>query len=270
MVDQLVFVFFFFKQKTAYEIMPSLVGSEMCIRDRYMGSSGDQFPPSDQSSYRSCLHFFIGHSSSEVEHFFPETYTENSPNILSLAAKSSRTSITVPAASSSCSFVSSRPMTIRLSPSISARSVKSLSIRNGDSQRTNAYPVSSSSLSRLRLRPGLGERNPSKMTVLSMPPETDNSVAKADAPGIGTTVYPASRAMRTSTAPGSLKAGVPASLAYATSCPFRRISRTRLEASSSLRARQETSGVLPGTQRGRRFQARSRDSPEGAGRCVCE
>src|SRR5450756_94318 len=27
-------VFFFFKQKTAYDIMPSLVGSEMCIRDR--------------------------------------------------------------------------------------------------------------------------------------------------------------------------------------------------------------------------------------------
>ena len=25
---------FFFKQKTAYEFMPSLVGSEMCIRDR--------------------------------------------------------------------------------------------------------------------------------------------------------------------------------------------------------------------------------------------
>src|SRR5450756_1532093 len=31
-----VFPFFFFKQKTAYEIMPSLVGSEMCIRDSYM------------------------------------------------------------------------------------------------------------------------------------------------------------------------------------------------------------------------------------------
>ena len=26
-------MFFFFKQKTTYEIMPSLVGSEMCIRD---------------------------------------------------------------------------------------------------------------------------------------------------------------------------------------------------------------------------------------------
>src|SRR5674536_383543 len=28
-----VFVFFFFKQKTAYEMLRSLVGSEMCIRD---------------------------------------------------------------------------------------------------------------------------------------------------------------------------------------------------------------------------------------------
>ena len=28
-----LFFIFFFKQKTAYEIMPSLVGSEMCIRD---------------------------------------------------------------------------------------------------------------------------------------------------------------------------------------------------------------------------------------------
>ena len=34
MVVFAVFGHFFFKQKTAYEIMPSLVGSEMCIRDR--------------------------------------------------------------------------------------------------------------------------------------------------------------------------------------------------------------------------------------------
>ena len=33
-----LFIFFFFKQKTAYEIMPSLVGSEMCIRDRSISS----------------------------------------------------------------------------------------------------------------------------------------------------------------------------------------------------------------------------------------
>src|SRR5674536_31534 len=30
--------FFFFKQKTAYEMLRSLVGSEMCIRDRSCGS----------------------------------------------------------------------------------------------------------------------------------------------------------------------------------------------------------------------------------------
>ena len=30
----IIIYFFFFKQKTAYEIRLSLVGSEMCIRDR--------------------------------------------------------------------------------------------------------------------------------------------------------------------------------------------------------------------------------------------
>ena len=34
MVAYGVFFFFFFKQKTAYEMLRSLVGSEMCIRDR--------------------------------------------------------------------------------------------------------------------------------------------------------------------------------------------------------------------------------------------
>ena len=33
-VGESVFVFFF-KQKTAYEVLRSLVGSEMCIRDRF-------------------------------------------------------------------------------------------------------------------------------------------------------------------------------------------------------------------------------------------
>src|SRR5659263_72643 len=40
----LLFVIFFFKQKTAYEIMPSLVGSEMCIRDRVQGDVPDPIP----------------------------------------------------------------------------------------------------------------------------------------------------------------------------------------------------------------------------------
>ena len=33
-IDRGVNEFFFFKQKTAYEMLRSLVGSEMCIRDR--------------------------------------------------------------------------------------------------------------------------------------------------------------------------------------------------------------------------------------------
>ena len=37
--------FFFFKQKTAYEMLRSLVGSEMCIRDRI---HGNRVPPDDK------------------------------------------------------------------------------------------------------------------------------------------------------------------------------------------------------------------------------
>eukprot|EP00658_Telonema_sp_P-2_P081193 TRINITY_DN8260_c0_g1_i1.p1 TRINITY_DN8260_c0_g1~~TRINITY_DN8260_c0_g1_i1.p1 ORF type:complete len:252 (-),score=72.97 TRINITY_DN8260_c0_g1_i1:445-1200(-) len=37
--------FFFFKQKTAYEMLRSLVGSEMCIRDREIGSTNSDGRP---------------------------------------------------------------------------------------------------------------------------------------------------------------------------------------------------------------------------------
>ena len=41
-----VFVIFFFKQKTAYEMLRSLVGSEMCIRDRvYSVKFGNALSP---------------------------------------------------------------------------------------------------------------------------------------------------------------------------------------------------------------------------------
>ena len=38
-------LFFFFKQKTAYEMLRSLVGSEMCIRDRLRTVSGAEARP---------------------------------------------------------------------------------------------------------------------------------------------------------------------------------------------------------------------------------
>ena len=45
-------LFFFFKQKTAYEMLRSLVGSEMCIRDR---PSGDQRALSAVLGVQICL-----------------------------------------------------------------------------------------------------------------------------------------------------------------------------------------------------------------------
>src|SRR5678816_1623397 len=42
-MDQEVFFFFFFKQKTAYEMLRSLVGSEMCIRDSLIGAARGAF-----------------------------------------------------------------------------------------------------------------------------------------------------------------------------------------------------------------------------------
>eukprot|EP00658_Telonema_sp_P-2_P083619 TRINITY_DN9106_c0_g1_i1.p2 TRINITY_DN9106_c0_g1~~TRINITY_DN9106_c0_g1_i1.p2 ORF type:complete len:176 (+),score=57.21 TRINITY_DN9106_c0_g1_i1:50-577(+) len=39
----MIFSFFFFKQKTAYEMLRSLVGSEMCIRDSHNTSYGTSF-----------------------------------------------------------------------------------------------------------------------------------------------------------------------------------------------------------------------------------
>eukprot|EP00831_Metopus_contortus_P011060 TRINITY_DN14365_c0_g1_i2.p1 TRINITY_DN14365_c0_g1~~TRINITY_DN14365_c0_g1_i2.p1 ORF type:complete len:135 (+),score=32.40 TRINITY_DN14365_c0_g1_i2:12-416(+) len=44
-----LFVFFFFKQKTAYEMQRGLVGSEMCIRDRYQRRVHGMGPPDDSN-----------------------------------------------------------------------------------------------------------------------------------------------------------------------------------------------------------------------------
>ena len=41
LLNLIFWVFFFFKQKTAYEIPLRLVGSEMCIRDRVIPGGGN-------------------------------------------------------------------------------------------------------------------------------------------------------------------------------------------------------------------------------------
>eukprot|EP00658_Telonema_sp_P-2_P043057 TRINITY_DN31012_c0_g2_i2.p1 TRINITY_DN31012_c0_g2~~TRINITY_DN31012_c0_g2_i2.p1 ORF type:complete len:195 (-),score=75.57 TRINITY_DN31012_c0_g2_i2:50-634(-) len=47
----MLFFFFFFKQKTAYEMLRSLVGSEMCIRDRYQRRVRESCTSSMASDY---------------------------------------------------------------------------------------------------------------------------------------------------------------------------------------------------------------------------
>ena len=61
----MVFLFFcfFFKQKTAYEIMPSLVGSEMCIRDRFsliLAHTNDYIPKEKFVAAGAGLQFVFG------------------------------------------------------------------------------------------------------------------------------------------------------------------------------------------------------------------
>eukprot|EP00658_Telonema_sp_P-2_P069979 TRINITY_DN5959_c0_g1_i1.p2 TRINITY_DN5959_c0_g1~~TRINITY_DN5959_c0_g1_i1.p2 ORF type:complete len:193 (+),score=56.80 TRINITY_DN5959_c0_g1_i1:89-667(+) len=74
-----MFFFFFFKQKTAYEMLRSLVGSEMCIRDRYQrrvrefGASVMEEclcpwrPPACRCATSSLPYFFRGCNDSNAE-----------------------------------------------------------------------------------------------------------------------------------------------------------------------------------------------------------
>ena len=51
------FFFFFFKQKTAYEVMPSVVGSEMCIGGRACSEQGRGWVPRcDLASWLGLMH----------------------------------------------------------------------------------------------------------------------------------------------------------------------------------------------------------------------
>eukprot|EP00658_Telonema_sp_P-2_P081969 TRINITY_DN8545_c0_g1_i4.p1 TRINITY_DN8545_c0_g1~~TRINITY_DN8545_c0_g1_i4.p1 ORF type:complete len:172 (+),score=36.11 TRINITY_DN8545_c0_g1_i4:78-593(+) len=54
MIEIFFLLFFFFKQKTAYEMLRSLVGSEMCIRDRSMHAGSNEENPVEVSSSKLC------------------------------------------------------------------------------------------------------------------------------------------------------------------------------------------------------------------------
>ena len=65
-----VALIFLFMQKTAYEVLRSLVGSEMCIRDRLEGSADEQPEALDDTLgiMRVPLHEGIGAAGSQATH----------------------------------------------------------------------------------------------------------------------------------------------------------------------------------------------------------
>ncbi len=135
------------------------------------------------------------------------------------AVNSSTSEAAVPRCNVSWILVSSRATTTGRSPSTGVASRSVLVSRIGDSK--NAMVRSSrSASSRTRTSfPAVRGRNPRKQNALAGKPLDASAAVIADAPGIGVTRWPPSSAARTSSAPGSLSTGVPASVQSARVSP---------------------------------------------------
>ena len=111
-------------------------------------------------------------------------------------------------------------------------------MRCGASYSTRIAPARSAAslaiASRASRAAALVGRNPSNRNGPGASPAALTSAVTALGPGIGTTAKPASCAAATMAVPGSLIAGVPASLTSATSCPSASSASTRVAASASL------------------------------------
>ena len=108
------------------------------------------------------------------------------------------------------------------------------SIRCGASNRTSTAGSWLNSASRRRLAPAEAGRNPMNRNPSPSRPAADSRATTALAPGIGTTGNPASCAAATIRLPGSLIAGVPASVTNATLIPCCRRPSTCCAACTSL------------------------------------
>ena len=86
------FCFFFFKQKTAYEISACLVGSEMCIRDRYVGmpSKPDK---SSKTGYRDTAKPITGEFRKQLHGAILTAYSAEIGRLQAVAAAQERPSI---------------------------------------------------------------------------------------------------------------------------------------------------------------------------------
>ena len=152
----------------------------------------------------------------------PATTRTNSPRGASARYRSSAAPSVV-RHTSSCSFVSSRQTaTGRAAPRTSARSARVGTSLCGASWRTivRRSPASSARWAR-RFFLFMG-RKPSKVKRPVSSPDSASAVTKAHGPGTAVTVTPASAHRRTRSSPGSLIAGIPASVTSAPSSPASR------------------------------------------------
>ena len=137
--------------------------------------------------------------------------------------------------SSNC-LVNSRPTVTARSPQAASACAKA-SMRWGASSSTTARAWLCRASSAAARSAALAGKKPAKTkpgAPVSSIPAALSSAATLLAPGSGITRKPWSRSWATRRAPGSLMPGVPASLTYATRCPWRRRAATSCAACISL------------------------------------
>ena len=107
-----------------------------------------------------------------------------------------------PRRTSSCSLVSSRPIAASRAPKPAARSASVAAMRGPLSNSTSVAGMRDElGDARLRARPALAGRNPSKKNRSVGSPATVSAIRTADAPGAAVTGWPAAAAARTSGSP---------------------------------------------------------------------
>ena len=148
----------------------------------------------------------------------------NSPRkrLLSAASQAANSAAGRVWISSNC-LVNSRPMVTARGPQTASACAKA-SIRWGASSSTTAracFSRSSSTAARSAALAGKKPANTKPGAAVSSIPAALSSAETLLAPGSGITRKPWSRNWATKRAPGSLMPGVPASLTYATRCPWR-------------------------------------------------
>jgi hypothetical protein len=150
----------------------------------------------------------------------PSTHTNSPCSRNSPSSARSINSARGPLSMRSCSFVSSfASSTSRSTPTISRRSANVLRSLRAASKNTTETDDSANSRNLFWRAGARAGRKPSNRNLSTGSGDTDKTAVNALGPGMGITRTPSARTRRTSSKPGSLISGVPASDTSATSWP---------------------------------------------------